>query len=85
MNLYDYIEEIPDFPVKGILFKDISPLLSNNEAVSKVKKEFLKTNRVGDHIWYVSSMKKFKKDYPKWKQSYSTKKIIIELIDQFSF
>ena len=41
MNLYDYIEEIPDFPVKGILFKDISPLLTNNEAVSKVKKEFL--------------------------------------------
>ena len=41
MNLYDYIEEIPDFPVKGILFKDISPLLANNEAVSKVKTEFL--------------------------------------------
>ena len=41
MNLYDYIEEIPDFPVKGILFKDISPLLAENEAVSKVKTEFL--------------------------------------------
>ena len=24
MKLKDYIEEIPDFPVKGILFKDIS-------------------------------------------------------------
>ncbi len=59
--------------------------LVENLAKVKVKKEFLKTNRVGDHIWYVSSMKKFKKDYPKWKQSYSTKKIIIELIDQFSF
>ena len=42
MNLYDYIEEIPDFPVKGILFKDISPLLAKNEAVSKVKTDFLK-------------------------------------------
>ena len=41
MNLYDYIEDIPDFPVKGILFKDISPLLAENEAVSKVKTEFL--------------------------------------------
>ena len=42
MNLYDYIEEIPDFPVKGILFKDISLLLAKNEAVSKVKTDFLK-------------------------------------------
>ena len=29
MDLKDYIEEIPDFSVKGILFKDISPLLEN--------------------------------------------------------
>ncbi len=42
MNLYNYIEEIPDFPVKGILFKDISPLLAKNEAVNKVKTDFLK-------------------------------------------
>ena len=50
----------------------------------KIKKKILKENRVGDHIWYISSMKKFKKDYPEWKQNYSTKKIILELIEQFS-
>ena len=50
----------------------------------KVKKKIIKTNRVGDHIWYISSMKKFKKDYPKWKQKFSTKKILIELVDVFS-
>jgi CDP-paratose 2-epimerase len=49
-----------------------------------VKKNFLRANRIGDHIWYISSMKKFKKDYPKWKQKYSTKKIINELIEQFT-
>ena len=27
-------------------------------------------NRTGDHIWYVSNMKKFRKDYPNWKQKY---------------
>ena len=42
MNLYNYIEEIPDFPVKGILFKDICHLLAKNEAVNKVKTDFLK-------------------------------------------
>ena len=51
----------------------------------KIKKKFLKYNRTGDHIWYISSMKKFKKDYPKWKQKYSTQKIIKQLIKQFSF
>ena len=51
----------------------------------KIKRKILKENRVGDHIWYVSSMKKFKKDYPNWKQIYSSKKIIQELIEQFSF
>ncbi len=50
----------------------------------KIKKKFLKQNRVGDHIWYVSSMKKFKKDFPNWKQKYSTVKIIKDLINQFS-
>tara|TARA_B100001989_G_scaffold251122_1_gene229613 strand:+ start:774 stop:1826 length:1053 start_codon:yes stop_codon:yes gene_type:complete len=50
----------------------------------KIKKKILKQNRVGDHIWYVSSMKKFKKDFPNWKQKYSTMKIIKDLINQFS-
>ena len=50
----------------------------------KIKKKILKENRVGDHIWYVSSMSKFKRDYPNWRQNYSSKKIIHELIEQFS-
>ena len=47
----------------------------------KIKKEIIRKNRVGDHIWYVSNTKKFKKDYPNWKQKYNTKKIIEELIE----
>ena len=50
----------------------------------KIKPKILKQNRVGDHIWYVTSMKKFKKDYPSWKQNYSSTKIIKELIKEFS-
>ncbi len=50
----------------------------------KIKRKTLKANRIGDHIWYVSSMRRFKKRYPKWKQKYSTKKIIEELINEFS-
>ena len=41
MKLKDYIEEIPDFPVNGILFRDISPLIANYQAMSYVKASFL--------------------------------------------
>ena len=47
----------------------------------KIKKNYLSINRIGDHIWYISNMKKFKTHYPKWKQKYTTKKIINELVE----
>ena len=47
----------------------------------KIKRKILKTPRTGDHIWYVTNLKKFKRDYPKWTQKYNTKKIIEELIN----
>ena len=48
----------------------------------KIKKRFYNLPRVGDHIWYISNLSKFKKHYPKWKQKYNTLKIIEELIDK---
>ncbi len=42
MNLKDKIVEIPDFPKKGILFRDISPLLRDPAALSLVVEEFTK-------------------------------------------
>ena len=45
-----------------------------------IRKKFIRKSRVGDHIWYVSNIRKFKKDYPNWKQKYNTKKILLELI-----
>ncbi len=48
---------------------------------SNVKINYIKQNRIGDHIWYITNNKKFKKDYPNWKQKYNTKKIISELIE----
>ena len=48
-----------------------------------IKEQKIKTPRIGDHIWYISSLKKFKKHYPNWKQKYNTKKIIEELIENY--
>jgi adenine phosphoribosyltransferase len=43
MNLKTYIRDIPDFPQKGILFRDISPLLKSPEALRFVAQEFGKS------------------------------------------
>lgn len=32
MNLKDYIADIPDFPIEGILFRDITPLMADGAA-----------------------------------------------------
>ena len=54
------------------------------ECKISIKKKFIKFPRMGDHIWYVSNTRKFKKKYPNWKQKFSTRRIITELVDQFS-
>ena len=42
MNLRNKIIEFPDFPTKGILFRDISPILKDPAAISFVVNEFAK-------------------------------------------
>lgn len=42
MDLYKYIKDVPDFPKKGIVFKDITPLLSNAEALKFATNSLLK-------------------------------------------
>ena len=54
-----------------------------NKLKIKIKKKFIKQNRVGDHIWYVSNINKFKKHYPLWKPKFNFEKIMDKLIIQF--
>ena len=42
MNLRDKIEEYPNFPKKGILFRDFSPILKDPSALSFIADEFSK-------------------------------------------
>lgn len=42
MNLKDRIDEYPNFPNKGILFRDFSPILRDPSALSYVADEFSK-------------------------------------------
>tara|TARA_B110000196_G_C20791716_1_gene495900 strand:+ start:256 stop:480 length:225 start_codon:yes stop_codon:yes gene_type:complete len=50
----------------------------------KIKRNIIKIPRVGDHIWYISNLSKFKNHYPNWKQKYDSKKIIEELVEDYN-
>ena len=38
-------------------------------------------NRIGDHIWYISDLTKFKNDYPNWKIEIDLKTTIEQMVD----
>lgn len=40
MNLKDYIATVNDYPKKGIIFRDITPLMQNGEAFYQASEEF---------------------------------------------
>lgn len=39
-------------------------------------------NRIGDHIWYISSLEKFMSHYPEWKIRYDVQAILSAIYDQ---
>lgn len=41
MNFKDYIHDVPDFPAKGIIFRDITPLLESPEVFKKAANALL--------------------------------------------
>ena len=48
MNIREKISEYPDFPKKGILFRDFSPILRDPSALSFIVDEFPKTFHPND-------------------------------------
>lgn len=40
MNYNDFIREVPDFPIPGVLFRDVSPLLQNATAFNLMSEDF---------------------------------------------
>jgi adenine phosphoribosyltransferase len=52
LNLEKYIRDIPDFPKKGILFRDITTLINNKKAFKSVIDELAKALK-GKRIDYI--------------------------------
>jgi len=52
---------------------------------NKMNYSYSETNRVGDHIWWISDLSKFKKDYPDWKWKYSLTDILSQIYDEMLY
>jgi len=46
---------------------------------NKLDWTYLEDNRIGDHIWYVSDVRKFEAHYPKWKYKYDLRALLNEI------
>ncbi len=42
-------------------------------------------NRIGDHVWWISDVSKFKTHYPQWDYKYSLKDIMVEIFQNSVF
>ena len=47
----------------------------------KLKWEYVEESRVGDHIWWISGMGKFREHYPDWTPKHTLMDILIEIHD----
>jgi len=45
----------------------------------KVKLELRGNHRIGDHIWWISDVRKFQAHYPNWKFRYGMRDILEEI------
>lgn len=45
--------------------------------------EYSDTNRIGDHIWYISDVRKFRDHYPDWDYKYNGDAILAELCSEY--
>jgi CDP-paratose 2-epimerase len=46
---------------------------------NKMNFSYSETNRIGDHIWYISNLNKFKTHYPIWDWKYDLKETLAEM------
>lgn len=51
---------------------------------NKMDITYSETNRIGDHIWYVSDLSKFKADYPEWQPRYGIEETLAQIHEEFT-
>jgi CDP-paratose 2-epimerase len=46
---------------------------------NKMNYQYSNDNRIGDHIWYISDLTKFRTHYPQWEQKYNCEDILVQI------
>lgn len=71
------------YNIGGARHSNISILeaIKKIEAITgkKINTEYSEKNRIGDHIWYISDVSKFKSHYPEWVFTYDIDRILDEM------
>jgi len=50
----------------------------------KMNYSYSETNRIGDHIWWISDVSKFKEHYPDWYYHYNLQDLLMQIYEEFS-
>jgi CDP-paratose 2-epimerase len=52
-------------------------------AGKRLQVTYVEDNRIGDHIWWISDVRRFQADYPRWHFRYSLRDILGEIAEKF--
>jgi CDP-paratose 2-epimerase len=76
----------PVYNIGGSRFSNCSILeaikICEEIADKKLNWSYQDSNRSGDHIWWISDLKKFKNDYPEWDLTYTIKDILTDIFSK---
>jgi CDP-paratose 2-epimerase len=48
----------------------------------KMSWSYSETNRIGDHIWWISDVRRFQQHYPKWKFQFTLHETLVQIHDE---
>jgi CDP-paratose 2-epimerase len=85
-NFYQAPRIAEVYNIGGSRFSNCSVLeaIQHCEAITdkKLKWNYIESNRIGDHIWWISDIQRFKNQYPSWDLTYTVKDILKEIFSE---
>jgi CDP-paratose 2-epimerase len=85
-NFYQAPRVAEVYNIGGSRFSNCSMLeaIQHCEVITSKKLNWVyeESNRIGDHIWWISNVQKFKKHYPQWSLTYTVVDILKEIFTQ---
>ncbi|NQU64731.1 MAG: NAD-dependent epimerase/dehydratase family protein [SAR324 cluster bacterium] len=95
IHSYDLVNAFWHFyqsPKKGAVYNIGGSRFSNCSMVEAIEKceeitgnkmnwEYKETNRIGDHIWWISDISKFQTDFPEWRYRHTLDDILVQIFD----